>query len=475
MQLVIRRMVSAGPEKVIKVIALDGSIHSIKDFEFKDERLRNLVNYEFSGKERIDAEIEGKKPKYLHYLIENKYFERELRSDAGHWRAYPKGVFLEDQIKELYRKIAREIGAFPISNSNVFDLAHKGIKKHAEGYGDRLYQFKFDNKNLVLKFAACHGQFSFLSDKNISVNDLPLKVYEFADSYRLEQRGELCYYRSRKFLLPDLHVFCKDLGQAKEYLLFLEKELLKQIKDEDQEYRIIYNVSESFLKKEMQWLKERVKEHKHPIILDIREDGKYYWVLNIEYCINDALNRPVEIATLQIDVGNSRMFDIKYFEGNKKEYSVIIHSAIIGSLQRWIYMLFDKAVKMEKQGKPAMLPVWVIPEQVRILPIADRHINKASEMGEELKQRNVRVCVDDRKKSLDKKVFEANKDWVPYVIVIGDKEVNKDEFKVRIREERSEKVMSLEGISNKIKKECRGINQLESYLPIRLSEHPSFV
>lgn len=454
---------------------VDGKIYPLKDFKFKDDKLKKLVAYEFSGKERIDAELEAKKPKYLKYVIEKKFFEREPRSDAGHWRSYPKGLFLINQVEELYKGIALRIGAFPILNSNVFDLSHPGVKHHAEGYGDRLYKFKFENKELVLKFAACHGQFSLLSDNYIDSKDLPIKIYEFADSYRLEQKGELCFYRRRKFIMPDLHVLCRDMNEAKNYGLLLEKEIVKQASDEGCEYRAIYNVSQGFLNKEIEWLKQRVKEYGCPIILDVRENGKYYWVLNIEYCIIDALNRPVEIATWQIDIGNAEMFDIKYFENNEKKYPVIIHSAIIGSIERWLYLLFDKAVRMENIGELPMLPVWVSSEQVRILPLSEKHVSKALEIANELMKENVRVSVDDRGERLDKKVFNANQNWVPYIIVVGDRELDSNDFDVSIRSEKKKDKMSLQELIIRIKSECRGIKQLLNDLPLKLSERPSFI
>src|SRR6266571_3341883 len=188
-------------------------------------------------------------------------------------------------------------------------------------------------------------------------------IFEVADSYRMEQSGELLLsFRLRKFLMPDLHIYLKNLSEAIDVGRKVHERIYEEIRKIHREYVSIYNTTRSFFQHNKDLFIEMARVEKKPLLLNFVPEGQYYWVLNVEYNIIDDLDRPREIGTFQIDVGNAQRFGIHYAnEKGEREYPVIIHTAVIGGLERYLFALLDSAVRMERQGKKPMLPVWVSP------------------------------------------------------------------------------------------------------------------
>ena len=218
-----------------------------------------------------------------------------------------------------------------------------------------------------------------------------------------------------------------------------------------------------------------VKFEKKPVLLHFVPENKYYWVINIEYNIVDQLKRPREIGTFQIDIGNAKRFGIKYTdENNVKRYPVIIHTALIGSLERFIYVLFDTAVKMEEEGKAPMLPVWVSPIQVRLIPFSKEFIEYALKIAKEINSKGIRADIDDREESIPKKIRDAERKWIPYIIVLGKKEIEKGVLSVRRRRDRKIKEYTLEELIKEINEEVKGYPKIESTLPLSVNVRPGY-
>jgi len=197
----------------------------------------------------------------------------------------------------------------------------------------------------------------------------------------------------------------------------------------------------------------------------------YYWLLNIEYHIIDKMKRPREIATVQIDFGNAQRFGIKFTDaGDKKIYPVILHTAIIGSVERYLYTEFDTALRK----KNPTLPTWLSPTQVRILPISDKFKEGAEKVADELSEHNIRVDVDDRSDTLQKKIRNTEMDWVPYSIAFGEKEITSGKLAVRSRESGKIEHMEINELVKKISEETKGKPFRPLTLPRLLSKRPIF-
>ena len=453
------------------VLTPSGEVYRADEFEADDEELKILID-----KEVFKKELPGGEAKIVE-LCKKFGFEWEPMSDIGHMRYGPHATIILESVMEYSWKVAKSLGipVFRVRGTNMFNLKFRPVKEHADLFGDRLYEVDTDSGKVVLRYAACHQQFAMIKDWIISYKDLPFGAFELADSYRYEQSGEvmLCF-RLRKFFMPDLHIFTRDLEEAKKISLLVQAKILEEIKKLDRRYIAIYNVTKDFFENHRDFLTELVKREGRPALIEVIPSGIYYWVLNVEYNIIDFLKRPREIATFQIDIGNAKRFDIKYIDeyGNER-YPVIIHTAIIGGIERYIYAVFDKALQDEARGKIPSLPTWLAPIQVRIIPISKQFYDYADEVLKILLREGIRADMDDRDLSLGKKIREAGIEWIPYIVVIGAREKETKTVNVRIRHKGIQKSMKIEELVSMIKEEIRGYPQVDSALPTYLSKRPT--
>lgn len=448
----------------------DGEEHDPAEFDYRGlEDLKALVD-----KEVFRQELGGGEPRYLEYA--RKFgFEWEPMSDAGHMRYGPEAAVMVELAEDYAYLVARSIGVpvFRIRGTNMFRLSEPAIESHARLFGERLYIVGADT-DLVLRYAACFQQFAMVRDWVISYRHLPLGIMEVADSYRYEQPGETALlFRLRRFYMPDLHVFTRDLEEAKGMTLRLHEVIFKEAARLGRTYVSLYNVTRDFYESNRDYLVELARREGKPVLLRIMRGRKYYWVLNAEFHIVDELGRPREISTFQIDVGNAERFGIKYVdERNETRYPVIIHTAIIGSVERYLYMVFDTASRMEREGKTPRLPTWLSPVQARVIPVTRENLRYAVEVADRLEAEGIRVDVDDRDETLARRIRDAETSWVPYVCVVGRREEQEGVLSVRERG-RGQYIATVEELARRIKEEIRGYPARPLYMPRFLSQRPS--
>jgi threonyl-tRNA synthetase len=460
-------------KKEYLIFTEEGKTCSPDDYKFREneENFRLLVE-----KEALGMELKGGgEPEYIRHM--KKFgIDWETMSDVGHMRYGPQASLIFDLIAEYSGCVANSIGipVYSLKGTNMFNLDLPPVREHAELFGDRLYQVHVEKKTFVMRYAACHQQFAIIKDWQISYRHLPFGAFEVADSYRLEQSGELLLgFRVRRLNMPDLHVFCKDLDEAKEWFLKLHKKIYEEIKALGGDYVSLYNLtSKEFFEENKGFLKQLVKLEKKPALLCFYPPGiNYYWTLNIEYHIIDKMSRPREIATVQIDVGNAKRFGIKFADKEGKEnYPIILHTAIIGTIERYLYTLFDFALKM----KHPALPLWLSPTQVRVIPVSDKFEKDAEKIVEKIERNDIRVDVDDRPLTLQKKIREAEMEWINYVVVIGQKEIDSGLLAVRDRRTGEIRQMKLEELVQEIRHDVADKPFKRSVVPERLSERPQF-
>ena len=454
------------------ILTPEGKIVAPEEYEFKDENFKVLVE-----KEVFKKELPGGVPLIPSYCAKFS-IEWEPYSDHGHMRYGPEGALIIDLLSEYSWDIARDLGipVFYVKGTNMFNLDVDAVREHAELFGSRLYSLKVEGNKLILRFAACHQQFAMLKDWIISYKNLPFGVFEVADSYRLERPGELTLcFRLRKFYMPDLHIINKDLEEAKKMTLIVQEKILNEIRKIGREYYAIYNITKSFLKEHWDYVLNLVRREGKPVLLVFYPEGKYYWVINVEYNIIDHLKRPREIGTFQIDVGNAKRFGIKYVsEKGEEKYPVIIHTAIIGSLERYLYAILDTAAIAEKRGEKPRLPTWLAPTQVRIIPISKELLDYSVKIAKKLEEAKIRVDVDDRDETLGKKIRDAEKSWIPYIAVIGKKELENNVLSVRIRGKKNIVILKVDELIKIIKDETTGYPWKPLPMPMLLSKRPIY-
>ena len=234
--------------------------------------------------------------------------------------------------------------------------------------------------------------------------------------------------------MPDMHVITKDLKEAMDEFKKIYKVIFDEARLFGWNYYSLYNITYDFLKSSWDFILDLVKLEGKPVLLYLVESGKYYWVINIEFHYIDSQNKPLETATVQIDVGNSKRFDIKYYDekGNKK-YPVIIHTAIHGSIERLLFEFLEEAAKMYNEGKKPMLPLWLSPVQVRIIPVSKSNLKFVENVQKEIEEAGFRADIDDRDITVSRKIKDAESEWVPYIVVVGDKEEREGVLSVRVR------------------------------------------
>lgn len=357
----------------------------------------------------------------------------EEMSDSGHMRYGPKAALVFDLLADYVNGVVRDLGLplFQVKGTNLFSLDEGPVAEHASLFGDRLYSLADpdNNRKFVMRYAACHQQFAMIKHWQISHRNLPFAAYELADSYRLEQSGEcMLAFRTRRLNMPDLHVFCRPSEQDR-WFMGLHKRVMAEAASFGREYELLVNVcSEEAYRQNIDLVLGMAKDIGRPVLVHMYAgDRNYYWTVNVEYHIVDAMGRAREIGTVQIDVGNARRFGINYVEPDgEKAYPVILHCAVLGSIERFMYLLMDSAVLGARSGQPGHLPYWASPEQIRVLPVSDRHLVFAQKLANRLNKSGIRAGLDDRSEKIGKKIRDCHEGWVPYYVVIGDREASGD-------------------------------------------------
>jgi threonyl-tRNA synthetase len=378
------------------------------------------------------AEPTGGEPAHVDLMRSKELVDYEPASDVGCLRWMPKGKLVRDLLADYVLALVLPYGATPVETPVMYDLGDKAICEHAAKFGERQYRFKSNNRDMMLRFAACFGMFSIMRDMHISKNTLPLKMYELSTySFRHEQKGEVIgLKRLRSFTMPDMHSLCTDMPEAMK--CFEEQLAIGWQTGRDFETKLVaaFRCTKKFYDENEAWVKKIVKDSNCPMLIEVLSERVHYWEAKIDLAAIDGQNRPIENPTVQIDVESSTRFNIKYFkEDGTPVYPPILHCSPTGSVERVICAILEN---ISTQKVPS-LPTWLSPVQVRVVPVTERHTAYAQEVCDAINAQSIRCDIDDRDESVGKKVREAGMDWVPYVIVIGDEEMASKKLTVTIR------------------------------------------
>lgn len=386
-----------------------------------DHEFARFVRREAFGEVLIEQSND--KPAYL--APANKLgFNWEPNADIGHVQYNYKGNLMRRLVQDYARQLVHglDLPIYEVNGANMFSLQHPVVDAYASLYGDRLYQFKSGKSSLVMSYDASYPQFNLAAKSPLSHKQLPFAHFSIADCYRQEQSGEMMLLlRQRRFYMPDIHPYFKDISQAFEWFPKLQAKILESGKAARRNYQIIIEVPSEKVWNEYKGYIENIPEQLGAdVLVNILEDGKdRYWIINVDYKIIDKLGQAREIACIQIDVGNASRLNIHFIdEDGKSQHPVIIHSAIPGGIERYLYILFDNF----ENG----LPLWLSPVQVRLLPVGGEHVDACKALLAKYGHLPLRIEIDDRSINLSSKLKSAHQDFVPYKIVIGQKEIDSD-------------------------------------------------
>jgi len=449
------------------VITVDGETHDTEEFD-GNARVKTVIRDEVKDKGAKD----GKEGAHISTMQEKEFVGYDGLSDAGNFRWYPRGKCVRDLLIDYVNDLVVDYGGMPVETPIMYDLGASCIHDHSEKFGERQYRFESGDRKMMLRFAACFGQFSIMRDMHIAANDLPLRVYEMSTySFRREQRGELSgLKRLRAFTMPDMHTACADMEQAQKE--FREQAVLGYRTGEDLglDYVAVLRCTREYFEKHRDWFEDVVAEIGEPALIEIIPERKHYWSVKIDLAVT-AGGEPMENPTVQIDVESAERFDIEYYDDEGEHEPVLLHYSPSGSIERAFAALLETA---EEKDVPSF-PVWLAPTQVRFVPIGDEHTEHCIDLAEQFGEAGLRADVDERNESVGKRISKAEQDWVPYVAVVGDDELEEGALSVRVREEGEEETTTPLDLIDEIGEGVRGMPVCERYTPLLLSDKPNFV
>jgi threonyl-tRNA synthetase len=466
-------------EEVLKslwyVQTVDGSLVPLGEYTFvKNSSFSKLADYELS-KKRTVVEV----PPHVRLMKKLAIADYEPSSDGGNMRYYPKGRLMKSLIENYVTKMIHDYGGIEVETPVMYDSNHPSIHSYFNRFPARQYSIQSDNKQLFLRFAACFGQFLMAKDFQISYKQLPLKLYELTRySFRREKSGELVGLRRlRAFSMPDCHAFCKDIDQAKEEFVKRFELSLRVIEglgiSPKDDVDMVIRFTSDFYEQNKEFIKTFATRLNKPILVEIWKEKFFYFIVKWEFNFIDSLGKAAALSTDQIDVENGERYKIEFVDSDgEKKYPIILHNSPSGAVERVIFALLEKADRNGSRGMTPSLPLWLSHTQVRIIPVASKHTEFAQKIWDELNKNDIRIDIDDRELSVAKKIREAESEWVHFILVIGDKEVDGSELVIRERLSKSQYAITLENLIGKIKQEISDKPYVPLNLPVYLSKRP---
>ena len=464
------------------VLEPNGAVHhlSIKDgkvsgFHFEGhDRLRRFATYEMAKSREAKEE-----PPHVRLMRELELVDYEPGSDPGNLRYYPKGRLIKGLLEEFVTERLRDYGTMEVECPVMYDFEHPALKSYLDRFPARQYIVQTPNKRAFLRFSACFGQFLIMKDMVISYKQLPLSLYELTRySFRAEQRGEVVGLRRlRAFTMPDCHALVSDVEMAKEELMVRFEVAWNLLEDcgltMPDDFEVGMRVTKAFWDANKDFVAAYAKRWGKPILVEMWSDQFFYFVMKYEWNFVDANDKAAALTTDQIDTENAERFGITFTdEAGKKRHPLILHLSPSGAVERVLYAFLEKAAAAAKDGKTPMLPVWLSPTQVRIVPVSVDQLEFARGLLDRLP--DVRADLDDSDDTLSKKIRTAEKEWVPYIVVVGKKEIESGNLNVRVRETKEQTEMSIDALRKRILAETKGLPFRPLAEPALLSARPIF-
>jgi threonyl-tRNA synthetase len=372
---------------------------------------------------------------YLHFLEEAEkrdhrvlgrtleLFSIEEEAGAGLVFWHPKGAIVRKIIEDFWKEEHIKRGYQLIYTPHIARADLWRVSGHLELYKENMYPpMHFEGVEYILKPMNCPFHILIYKSKQRSYRDLPIRYAELGTVYRYERSGVLHgLLRVRGFTQDDAHIFCtpEDLKKEIEDVLDLAHFMMRRFGFREYVHKLSTR-PERYAGTLEKWemaegiLKEVLEERGIEYIVD--EGGGVFYGPKIDISLRDSLGRLWQGPTIQVDFNLPERFNITYIGADGKEHPVVmVHRAVLGSLERFMGTLIEHY--------SGALPLWLSPIQVRILPIAERHIPYAEEVAEAIKRRNFRVEVDARNETLNYRIREAQMAKIPYVLVVGDREM----------------------------------------------------
>ncbi len=445
---------STGEIKAFKLLSVAGAYwHGLET----NPMLQRIYGTCFETKKDLDAHIknleEAKKRDHRKLGPSLELFDiYHEEAGAGLVFYHPKGAILRKVIEDYEKEIHLKYGYQMVITPHIMQSELWQTSGHYDYYKENMYTFKVEEKEFVLKPMNCPGHILIYKSKNRSYKELPIRFFELGTVYRHEKAGVLHgLLRVRGFTQDDAHIFCRptDLVQEIMTIVHFIIDTMKVFGFSDLSIELSTRPEKSIGSDE-DWqlateaLKEALKEK--GLSYEINEGEGAFYGPKIDIKLKDALNRQWQCATIQCDFALPKRFNLTYVDADGKEKQpIMLHRVLVGSIERFIGTLIEHYA--------GSFPVWLSPIQVSVLTIKEEFAEFAGKVKERLENAGVRVKIDKRNETLDRKIREAQLEKIPYALVIGEREVKQGTVSVRRRGAGGIAIMALEEFAQKIKEE----------------------
>ena len=420
---------STGKVKAFKLQSIAGAYWRGDE---KNKMLQRIYGTVFEKKEELDA--------YLHMLEEAaKRDHRKLGKELGLFVIkeegpgfpffLPKGMALRNELENFWREVHHDFEYDEIRTPIILNKHLWETSGHWEHYRENMYTTIIDDEEYAIKPMNCPGGILVYQNEMHSYRDLPLRYAELGLVHRHELSGALHgLFRVRAFTQDDAHVFM--LPEQ------MQSELMKVIELFDRIYSqfgLKYHVElstkpDNAMGDDAIWeaateaLRNAIEAKGIDYVIN-PGDGAFYGP-KLDYHIEDSLGRTWQCGTIQLDMNLPERFNVEYIgEDGQKHRTIMIHRACFGSMERFIGILTEHYA--------GAFPTWMAPVQVKVLPISEKHVEYANQLAKQMRHDYVRVEVDDRNEKIGYKIRQAQMEKVPYMLVVGDKEMEENSVNVR--------------------------------------------
>lgn len=426
-------MRSTGKVKVFKIMTVAGAYWR---GDSKNKMLQRIYATAFFKKEDLDhylfvrSEAEKRDHRKLGKQLDLFSFHDE---GPGFPFFHPKGMALRNMLMDYERELFKEFGYVEIMTPVILSKQLWIQSGHWDHYKENMYFTKIDDEDYAIKPMNCPGGILYFKTQQRSYRDLPMRVGEFGLVHRHELRGALHgLFRVRCFTQDDAHIFMTQ-DQMKEEVIKCMAMYKKMYGVFGLEYHVELSTRpENSMGSDELWeistnaLREAIEKTGVPYQIN-EGDGAFYGP-KLDFHVQDSLGRTWQCGTIQMDMQLPERFDVNYIgEDGEKHRAVMLHRAGYGSLERFIGILIEHFA--------GAFPTWIAPVQVKVIPVTENHLDYAKSVARTLSESNIRVEVEEANETLGYKIRKAQMEKVPYMLIVGDKEVKSHTVSIRSRKE----------------------------------------
>jgi threonyl-tRNA synthetase len=449
---------------IIKALKLTNIAGAYWKGDEKNKQLTRIYGVSFPSKKELDEYLlmleEAKKRDHRKLGKEMGIYTMDEEVGQGLILWMPNGTIIIEELEKLAKETEQAAGYQRVVTPHIAKESLYLTSGHLPYYQESMYPpMELDGTKYYLKAMNCPHHHKIFAAEPRSYKDLPLRLAEYGTCYRYEQSGELFgLMRVRCLHMNDAHIYCSKEDFAKEFRAVNEMYLkyFKIFGIEKYVMRLSLHdpakLGEKYINEPELWLEteamvRKVLQDTNTPFVEVTGEGAFYGP-KIDVQIWSAIGREFTLATNQVDFAQGRRFKLEFTNSeNKPDTPLIIHRAPLGTHERFIGFLLEHYA-----GK---FPLWLAPQQVKLLPISDKHLDYAQTVLESLKKADIRAAIDDRSEKIGKKIRDTELARVPYMLVIGEKEAAENKVAVRRQGKGDMGAQDIETFISEIKSEIK--------------------